>query len=269
MPKVFVSHASQDRLLVEREIVGFLNERGIETWYSTDAIRVGEHWERRILDGLKGCDSFIVVMSPDSARSEWVKDEVAWAFGTMPNRIIPVLIRDCNPLDFHLRMSRLQHVDFRHDIRKGKVELLANWGITDADDFAHVLDGGDRAQIRAWIWEHRTALEPLIRDVYSPEVGCASVDVNKFHADFAGVSSASVTSLVVCSLGSPKLTEVDELRSKTESFARLIDYCSKNQSAVLEHLLTKSEQQLGTESLLRIMHDPIYGRQEWRVTGRY
>jgi hypothetical protein len=80
MPRVFISHATADRDFVEREIIPLLQGHGVETWYARDDVAAAEEWERTILKGLRSCDYFLVVMSPQSARSRWVKREVDWAF---------------------------------------------------------------------------------------------------------------------------------------------------------------------------------------------
>jgi len=72
MPRVFISHSTQDRDFVEQEIIGLLEGCGVETWYSKDSIAATEQWERSIRQGLKSCDAFLLVLSPPSAQSRWV-----------------------------------------------------------------------------------------------------------------------------------------------------------------------------------------------------
>ena len=93
MPRVFISHSTQDRTFVEQEIVRLLAEHGIETWYAADSIQTADRWERSIFEGLQACDWFLIVLSPHSAASGCVKDELAWAIEKRPGRLIPVLLR--------------------------------------------------------------------------------------------------------------------------------------------------------------------------------
>src|SRR5207247_1073322 len=104
--QVFVSHSHWDCKFVETNIVFPLHNHGINPWYSGESIPSGAHWERQILQGLEKCDWFLLVMSPRSAQSEYVKDEVHWAIDHRPEKIVPVLMEDCNSLDFHIRLSR-------------------------------------------------------------------------------------------------------------------------------------------------------------------
>jgi len=122
--RVFVSHSTRDRAFVEREIISPLERSGIKTWYSKVDIQTSSEWERSILRGLESCEWFLVVMSPRSSSSEWVKDEVHWAIDKRPNGIIPVLMEACDLRDFHIRMARIQYVDFRNPTPESRVQLL-------------------------------------------------------------------------------------------------------------------------------------------------
>lgn len=125
MPKVFISHSIKDREFVEREIITLLQNHQIETWYSSQSIQTAEEWERSIHRGLNSCDWFLVVMSPHSAKSEWVRAEVFWAASKRRGRIIPVLLEECDPTDFHLMLFQIQYLDFRHNIDVARQKLLA------------------------------------------------------------------------------------------------------------------------------------------------
>jgi hypothetical protein len=118
-----VSHSTLDRAFVEGQIIPSLRRCGVEPWYSESDIRGADAWERSIVAGLESCDWFLVVMSPRSAESEWVKDEVHWALDNRPGRVVPVLIEECDPIRFHLRLRRIQYVDFRGNRAKARAML--------------------------------------------------------------------------------------------------------------------------------------------------
>jgi hypothetical protein len=124
MPRLFISHANADRQFIKEELEGLLYALGFDVWYSVENIKTGEQWEGAIRSGLEASEWFILVMSPDASKSEWVKDEIAWAFNYRPNRIIPILTRECNPADIHLRLPRIQSIDFRHNPKKAREELI-------------------------------------------------------------------------------------------------------------------------------------------------
>jgi len=129
MPRVFISHSSEDRGFVEREIVSLLRRKGIPTWYSTDDISSASEWETTIRAGLQSCDWFLIVLSPRSLASPWVKAELQWAFDNRSGRIVPVLMEPCRPADFHLLLGSIQHVDYTRNPEEGRQKLLNVWGI--------------------------------------------------------------------------------------------------------------------------------------------
>ena len=113
--RVFISHSAVDRDLVEREIIIPLRQHGVETWYSKHNIKTATEWERRILEGLRECDWFLVAISQNSVKSDWVKTELHWALKERKGHIIPVMLEDCNTDDLHLRLQLIHHIDFRQN----------------------------------------------------------------------------------------------------------------------------------------------------------
>jgi class 3 adenylate cyclase len=91
---VFISYNQKDLEFVEQQLVKPLNDAGICTWYSRANIKKGSSWVRSIPEGIKECQWMIVVISKNSAASEWVKREVELAFaeGSFGEKIIPVVI---------------------------------------------------------------------------------------------------------------------------------------------------------------------------------
>jgi formylglycine-generating enzyme required for sulfatase activity len=133
MSRVFISHSTKDREFVERVLVPALHGYGLETWYSREDIRAADSWHQSILEGLKSSDWFLIVMSANSAKSEWVIDELHWAMGHRPlGRIVPVMIEECDPYDFHIRLPRLQFVDYGRDRERALAQLRAIWVRPDA-----------------------------------------------------------------------------------------------------------------------------------------
>src|SRR5262249_15530300 len=125
MPRVFISHSSHDRPFVEKVLLPLLQRAGIGTWYSKNDILAASQWESEILKGLRLCDWFMVVLSPRSTTSAWVRDEVHWAIDNRHDRIIPLFLEDCNPADLHIRLRRLQFADFSRGSVDPGPKLLA------------------------------------------------------------------------------------------------------------------------------------------------
>ena len=111
--RVFVSHASQDLAFVRGKLSRLLEAAGIELWCSDANLYLSADWEQQIRGALAAADWIIAVLSPDAARSEWVKAEVHWALDKRKDRVIPVMIQPCDPSDVHLLLGTLQYIDFR------------------------------------------------------------------------------------------------------------------------------------------------------------
>ena len=60
---VFVSYSRKDQTYI-RELVEDLRQRGFEVWVD-DRIDYGDEWWRTIVQTIRSCAAFIVVMTPD------------------------------------------------------------------------------------------------------------------------------------------------------------------------------------------------------------
>jgi class 3 adenylate cyclase len=113
--KAFISHSHLDREFVEAELIPPLAENGVGTWYSRDDIRGGDVWVKSIREGLNQCDWVLVIVSENSANSDWVSEEVdiAFASGRFKGKIVP-LARDGTPLErVNPLLQHLQAIDAR------------------------------------------------------------------------------------------------------------------------------------------------------------
>ena len=136
--EVFLSHSSLDWEFAEK-IVALLRRHGIPVWYAPSSIRGSQQWHDEIGDALERCDWFVILVSPDSIRSKWVKRELLFALREVQydNCIVPVVVRVGNYRKFSWALSSYQFVDFTEDFEKGCRALLRIWGIgyhaTNAD----------------------------------------------------------------------------------------------------------------------------------------
>ena len=123
-PRVFLSHSSLDDGIV-KTIAEELGRRRIEVWYDDWEIKVGDSIVERVFDGLGASDTLIVVLSPNSVRSRWVREELNTMMMRKLSehgiRILPVLISDC---EVPLPLLQLRYADFRRDFAKGISDVL-------------------------------------------------------------------------------------------------------------------------------------------------
>ncbi|EKP05819.1 TIR domain protein [Leptospira kirschneri str. 2008720114] len=98
-PKVFISHASEDK---DRFVINFstkLRSKGIDAWLDKWEMRPGDSLIDRIFEeGIKNADAFIIVLSKNSVNKPWVREELNVAYVKKINaqaKIIPVVIDEC------------------------------------------------------------------------------------------------------------------------------------------------------------------------------
>lgn len=95
-PKVFISHASEDK---EHFVSGFaerLREKGVDAWLDEWEMKPGDSLIEKIFEeGIRECDVFIVVLSKNSINKRWVREELNAGIVQRiekSTRIIPVII---------------------------------------------------------------------------------------------------------------------------------------------------------------------------------
>ena len=76
-PYIFISYAHADSGIVFPEIKR-LNDQGYHVWYD-EGIAPGNEWTDEIADALSRCSIFVVMMTPDSAGSHNVQNEINYA----------------------------------------------------------------------------------------------------------------------------------------------------------------------------------------------
>ena len=129
--EVFLSHSDANWQFAS-SIVEVLQRHGIPVWYSRINIVGAQQWHDEIGEALQRCDWFIVILSPDSVESMWVKRELSFALSEkrFENNIVPLLYQSCNikKLSWTL-LSSFQLVDFTQSFEEGCRQLLRIWGI--------------------------------------------------------------------------------------------------------------------------------------------
>jgi len=127
--EVFLSHAHGDRRFLSR-LAAVLRSHGIPYWYSKTHLAGAQQWHDEIGRALARCDWFLVVLSPQATKSEWVKRELVFALNERRYRgkIVPVLLRSCDYNRLSWTLGEFQMVDFRINFEEGFRKLLKMWG---------------------------------------------------------------------------------------------------------------------------------------------
>ena len=116
---VFISYSHADRPKAEA-IANSLNESGISVWWDQWDIQLGDSLITKIFEhGLSKATHFIVLLSPASVNSTWVKEELGIATIRRIEemvRVIPVLVQDA---EIPSALRSLLWVDLRSDFDTG------------------------------------------------------------------------------------------------------------------------------------------------------
>src|SRR5687767_13633405 len=72
---IFISYSRQDQEFVTR-LASDMDEQVAGVWFDQSAIQLGEKWHDEIMEGIRDCKAFILVLSPDAMESRYVREEV-------------------------------------------------------------------------------------------------------------------------------------------------------------------------------------------------
>lgn len=122
--QLFLSHSSKDKDFANC-LYADLAEQGHTPWLDERNIKAGASIPAEIQKGLASADYVLVLLSPHSVASEWVRAEWEALFweemNTRKIKVIPLLIEDCEIPPF-LKVKK--YIDFREDYAQGLSRLL-------------------------------------------------------------------------------------------------------------------------------------------------
>lgn len=97
--KVFISHSSSDKKFV-RTLKYCLSENGIDTFLDEDELNLGDNLLSKLESALDKTSHLVIILSPASVDSEWVKLELIRALENrktgITQKIIPIIYRKCS-----------------------------------------------------------------------------------------------------------------------------------------------------------------------------
>ena len=89
--EIFISYSRRDQEFVTK-LASDLNEQVAGVWFDQSTIQLGQQWHDEIMEGIRDCKAFILVLSPDSMESRYVREEVNKAL-ELGKTIFPILYR--------------------------------------------------------------------------------------------------------------------------------------------------------------------------------
>lgn len=104
--RVFISHRREDHRIAEA-IGSRLGNRGYQVWTGSDLIP-GENWWRAKGQALDRSDAMIVLLTPESVKSEWLRNDIGFALGSPKyrDRLIPVVTKGTKEIPWILKRLR-------------------------------------------------------------------------------------------------------------------------------------------------------------------
>jgi hypothetical protein len=101
MTQVFISYSRTDMEFVQHLAMD-LQRAGLDVWWDLSDIQGSDIWERKIEEGLRSSQYFIVVLTPASLESRWVRREYLSA-DNKSLKIIPLKLKDFGEAPLTLR----------------------------------------------------------------------------------------------------------------------------------------------------------------------
>ena len=116
---IFISYSHKDKRFV-KNLAENLSKNGNKIWWDFDALKGGQDWQNEIEKGISKCKNFLVVLTEDACKSEWVANEIAYA-QQKGKRIIPLHLKSC---DIPIGLIRKQYIDFENQMHKKATDEL-------------------------------------------------------------------------------------------------------------------------------------------------
>ncbi|WP_019561363.1 toll/interleukin-1 receptor domain-containing protein [Caldimonas manganoxidans] len=252
-PKVFVSHASEDKARFVVDFARRLRENGVDAWLDQWEMKPGDSLVDKIFEeGLKEARAVVIVLSATSVQKPWVREELNASVVNRLSRgtkLIPVVIDDCevpealrstvwqkvdNLNDYGASLQRILSVIFDVTDKPalgapparfaGPAPLIA--GLSRVDDL--VIRVIARIQIDEGAglveWD-RLKAEPLLRDVPQQELLDSLQILEQHHFVKVGkVIGAPLSHVVLTDFGFLKFAEayVDDYQGTVNQIAALL-----------------------------------------------
>ena len=126
MAQIFISYSRKDINFV-RQLAGDLEKAGYEVWWDLTDLRGGDDWPRVIPAAIESSQYVIVVLSPNSAVSDWVEKEYTQAL-SLHKKIIPIMLANSR---VPFALNTINYIDFTGaDYAASLNNLLSTLGYT-------------------------------------------------------------------------------------------------------------------------------------------
>ena len=123
-PYVFISYSTKDNEFVEKT-VKLIRSMNVSFWKAPENIPSGSSYAQEIVNAIRNCSLFLVLLSDNSQNSMWVEKEIDCALSYERN-ILPLNIDDTPLRDtFRFYLNNVQMIFYPKDPEKAFSELKA------------------------------------------------------------------------------------------------------------------------------------------------
>ena len=129
---IFISHTWKDKAFARRLAID-LGKAGATVWFDEGEIKIGDSLLTTISKGIEKMDYLVVILSPESVESNWVKVELKMAMHEEvvfeKVKVLPILYKKC---DLPYFLKHKLYADFRSEENYGESinQLISNLGLT-------------------------------------------------------------------------------------------------------------------------------------------
>lgn len=128
MKQIFISYSRKEKLFATR-FHKDLEFRGLSAWIDLRDIPAGKQWSQEIEQAIMECSVFLLLLSPNSVTSDYVRAEYTFALDK-GKPIVPLLLEPCDIPD---RIAEFQYIDMR-DYRAGLARLIRELPVKPSGD---------------------------------------------------------------------------------------------------------------------------------------
>lgn len=107
MQKIFISYSRKD-IDFARKLAGDLEKAGYDVWWDITDLRGGDDWVRTLPAAIASSEFFIIILTPNSVESEWVRKEYTQAL-SLRKKIVPIMFDAC---DVPFALNTINYVNF-------------------------------------------------------------------------------------------------------------------------------------------------------------
>jgi len=202
--QLFLSYAHQDDALA-RALAAELRSAGATVWIASDGIQPGEKWAEAIDRGMLESGVFVVLLTPRSLASKWVKHEIYLAVQTHfrdEMQVLPLKLAAYDERAVPPSLGAFQLINLEQDYGQGVRALYRQLGLRRVVALPADLQSAIASSLAA---VRKAAVEELAALLHNRDedlVACARQVLEKLSAD----DSRSVSSAALAALKPPLIT---------------------------------------------------------------